>query len=188
MPNIAGLTGPSLYDFGAIKLRGDGTLALDGRTIHLPPKELHVLRLLLDGAGAVISKHKLLDAVWPRCDIGEESLTRCIYSLRKMFGQYKRYIATVYGVGYRLTCNVYKDGAGDRVRDRLIRVVPPASKRVAGELKKSRAHRIVILNGAETDETQWRIRCFPSGLALGSLAEPTVGPAGGRAVAANAIS
>jgi DNA-binding winged helix-turn-helix (wHTH) protein len=179
--------GPSLYEFGAIKLRVDGTLALDGRTVHLPPKE-HVLRLLLDCAGVVVSKHKLLDEVWPRCDIGEESLTRCIYSLRKMFGQYKRYIATVYGIGYRLTCNVRKDGASERVRERLIRVVPPASMRVARELKKSRAHRIVILGGGSRDETQWRIRCFPSVLTNGVLAPPEVSKAGGRAVAASASS
>ncbi|WP_369811672.1 winged helix-turn-helix domain-containing protein [Pseudomonas citrulli] len=72
----------------------------------MPPKELQVLRLLLASAGAVISKDYLLDHVWPRMDAAEESLTRCIYALRKLFREDKEFIATVYGQGYRFTASV----------------------------------------------------------------------------------
>lgn len=75
----------------------------DGQGVHVPPKELHVLRLLLKSAGTVVSKDYLLDHVWPRMDAAEESLTRCIYALRKLFKENKGYIATVYGQGYRFT-------------------------------------------------------------------------------------
>lgn len=75
----------------------------DGQGVHVPPKELHVLRLLLKSAGTVVSKDYLLDHVWPRMDAAEESLTRCIYALRKLFKEHKGYIATVYGQGYRFT-------------------------------------------------------------------------------------
>ncbi|WP_339102095.1 winged helix-turn-helix domain-containing protein [Pseudomonas sp. G166] len=84
-------------------LQSDGTLMRDGQGVHVPPKELHVLRLLLKSAGAVVSKDYLLDHVWPRMDAAEESLTRCIYALRKLFKENKGYIATVYGQGYRFT-------------------------------------------------------------------------------------
>jgi len=54
-------------------LQSDGTLLRDGQGIHVPPKELHVLRLLLGSAGTVISKDHLLDGVWPDADVAEES-------------------------------------------------------------------------------------------------------------------
>lgn len=87
-------------------LQSDGTLMQDGKGIHVPPKELSVLRLLLGSAGTVISKDHLLDAVWPETDAAEESLTRCIYTLRKLLKTNKGFIATVYGQGYRFTCPV----------------------------------------------------------------------------------
>ncbi|MCD4531223.1 MULTISPECIES: winged helix-turn-helix domain-containing protein [Pseudomonas] len=78
----------------------------DGQGVHVPPKELHVLRLLLGSAGRVLGKDYLLDHVWPRMDTAEESLTRCIYALRKLLKDNKDFIATVYGQGYRFTCPV----------------------------------------------------------------------------------
>ncbi|WP_256580755.1 winged helix-turn-helix domain-containing protein [Pseudomonas sp. QTF5] len=78
----------------------------DGKGIHVPPKELQVLRLLLGSAGSVISKDHLLDRVWSGIDAAEESLTRCIYALRKLLKDNKDFIATVYGQGYRFTCPV----------------------------------------------------------------------------------
>lgn len=78
----------------------------DGNGLHLPPKELHVLRLLLGAAGSLISKEWLLDQVWPDCDVAEESLTRCIYALRKLLGRQNDYIKTIYGKGYRFVGEV----------------------------------------------------------------------------------
>lgn len=78
----------------------------DNTGVNLPPKELSVLRLLLESAGKVISKDELLSSVWPETDAAEESLTRCIYALRKFLKDGKGYIATIYGQGYRFTCPV----------------------------------------------------------------------------------
>jgi len=94
------------YAFGPRVLRSDWLSGQEGRGAHLPPKELAVLRQLLAANGALISKDTLLEKVWPGSDVAEESLTRCIYSLRKLLGDNKDYIATVYGKGYRLTCSV----------------------------------------------------------------------------------
>lgn len=87
-------------------LQSDGTLMRDGEGVHVPPKELNVLRMLLKSAGSVVSKDYLLDHVWPEMDAAEESLTRCIYALRKLLRENKDFIATVYGQGYRFTCAV----------------------------------------------------------------------------------
>ncbi|AMZ71761.1 invasion protein regulator [Pseudomonas fluorescens] len=87
-------------------LQSDGTLMRDGQGVHVPPKELHVLRLLLQSAGTIVSKDYLLSHVWSQMDAAEESLTRCIYALRKLLKENKDYIATVYGQGYRFTGSV----------------------------------------------------------------------------------
>src|SRR5471032_2179491 len=89
------------YAFGQWILQDEVLQDAAGRAVHLPPKELAVLSLLLDANGALISKDVLLDNVWPDCDVAEESLTRCIYSLRKLLGDNKDYIVTVYGKGDR---------------------------------------------------------------------------------------
>ncbi|MBT9302954.1 MULTISPECIES: winged helix-turn-helix domain-containing protein [Pseudomonas] len=92
--------------FGHWKLQGDGRLTAEGRDIQLPPKECHVLRLLLATPGVLVTKDYLLEQVWPNIDIAEESLTRCIYSLRKQLQRDRGLIATVYGRGYRFNGRV----------------------------------------------------------------------------------
>ncbi|MDD0980312.1 winged helix-turn-helix domain-containing protein [Pseudomonas shahriarae] len=102
---VEGLVRGSLA-FGHWKLQGDGRLTAEGRDIQLPPKECHVLRLLLATPGVLVTKDYLLEQVWPHIDIAEESLTRCIYSLRKQLEGDRRLIATVYGRGYRFNGRV----------------------------------------------------------------------------------
>ncbi|SEI14533.1 DNA-binding winged helix-turn-helix (wHTH) domain-containing protein [Pseudomonas asplenii] len=87
-------------------LQGDGVLLRNGKTVHLPPKELQVLRLLLAGAGRLVTKDYLLDCAWAGSDAAEESLTRCIYALRKLLGPGRGHITTVYGKGYRFSGGV----------------------------------------------------------------------------------
>ena len=94
------------FAFGQWILQGDGLLLHDGKGLQLPPKELHVLRLLLAAGGSLVAKGWLLDQVWPNCDVAEESLTRCIYALRKLLGRENDYIKTVYGKGYRFAGGV----------------------------------------------------------------------------------
>lgn len=81
----------------------DGVLIRDKKRIKLPPKEFAVLSILLESAGRIVSKDELLDLVWGDVDVTEESLTRCVYSLRRILstGKDSRYIETIYGKGYR---------------------------------------------------------------------------------------
>ncbi|MGL4602963.1 MAG: HilA/EilA family virulence transcriptional regulator [Iodobacter sp.] len=98
------MTNPSTqYVFGDFILQADGVLQHKEQHISLPPKELAVLTMLLECAGELVSKDRLLDYVWPNMEVSEESLTRCIYTLRKALIEDKnnRYIDTVYGKGYR---------------------------------------------------------------------------------------
>ena len=87
-------------------LHGDGRLTSEDSDIQLPPKEWQVLRLLLSSAGVLVTKDHLLEQAWPHNEATEESLTRCICSLRKYLKGGKGLIKTVYGKGYRVTCAV----------------------------------------------------------------------------------
>lgn len=75
-----------------------------------------MLRLLLVSGGVLMTKDRLLEQAWPQGEVAEESLTRCIYSLRKYLGADKGFIKTIYGRGYRFTCPVR--GAGQAL-DRM---------------------------------------------------------------------
>ena len=96
--------------FARWTLHVDGRLTGEGSDVQLPPKEWHVLRLLLGSGGTLMTKDSLLELAWPLGEVAEESLTRCIYSLRKFLGADKGFIKTIYGRGYRFTCPVSADG------------------------------------------------------------------------------
>lgn len=127
MSSLANPMNPIPLVFGEAELRADGTLLIEGVVTHLPPKELCVLRVLLASPGRVVGKDALIEQAWLGGVIGDESLSRCIYSLRRRLGRHKHYVATVYGRGYRITCTVV-GGAVGRVRaqrqlwERLLRV------------------------------------------------------------------
>lgn len=93
------------YVFGDFVLHSGGTLSHREQQTHVPPKELAVLIMLLNSAGELVSKDSLLNQIWAENDVNEESLTRCIYALRRLLLESKncRYIDTVYGKGYRFS-------------------------------------------------------------------------------------
>lgn len=98
------LAAPMVFDRWT--LHGDGRLTGEGCDLQLPPKESQVLRLLLASAGVLVTKDHLLEQAWPHNEATEESLTRCICSLRKYLKGGRALIKTVYGKGYRVTCAV----------------------------------------------------------------------------------
>lgn len=97
-----------VYLFDDFSLDANGVLKQADRQISLPPKEVAVLRTLLEAAGEVVTKDKLLSLVWPHQDVSEESLTRCIYAIRRVLREKKsdRIVETVYGTGYRIRRSV----------------------------------------------------------------------------------
>lgn len=76
--------------------------------ITLAPKESAVLQLLLERANEVVTKEDFVQLVWKGGIVSDESLTRCIYVLRRILGHTdsKRFVETVYGKGYRFVVDV----------------------------------------------------------------------------------
>ncbi|HEA3675853.1 TPA: winged helix-turn-helix domain-containing protein, partial [Escherichia coli] len=84
-----------------IILTEDGILTKGNEELYIPPKELGVLFVLLESAGNVVSKDMIIESVWKNVIVSDESLTRCIYSLRCIFERigHNRCIETIYRKG-----------------------------------------------------------------------------------------
>ncbi|MCP3407734.1 winged helix-turn-helix domain-containing protein [Bradyrhizobium sp. CCGB01] len=79
----------------------------DGVAIKLRPKTFEMLRVFATSGGRVLTKQKLMEAVWPNVHVGEDSLFQCIRELRTALGDERRQlIKLASGGGYSLTAEV----------------------------------------------------------------------------------
>jgi Tol biopolymer transport system component/DNA-binding winged helix-turn-helix (wHTH) protein len=84
-------------------------ISKDGLTIHLEPKVMKVLLQLAMAPGQVLSKERLIEAVWSNTFVSDDVLTRCISVLRREMHDdphAPRYIQTIPKTGYRLVAEV----------------------------------------------------------------------------------
>lgn len=117
--NSARETGDWAFSFAGFSLEPDGSLFRGGTLIHLPPKELTALRLLLEHAGRIVTAHDMRRALWGDVHVSPDSVTKCVSSLRARL-QLEDCIQTVYKRGYRFTANVVQHvGGADAPRARL---------------------------------------------------------------------
>jgi len=97
--------------FGGLRLEADGTLLRGEMPVHLPPKELAALRLLLANAGRIVTPLQLRQALWGDVHVTADSVPKCLSSLRTRL-EPEDCIQTVYKRGYRFTAEVRTHGAG----------------------------------------------------------------------------
>jgi len=81
-------------------------VAVRGRTVALTTTEFEILAVLARDPGVVVSRQRLLDAVWGSDFVGDDHLVDVhVANLRRKLGEdadHPRFIDTVRGVGYRL--------------------------------------------------------------------------------------
>jgi DNA-binding winged helix-turn-helix (wHTH) protein len=85
----------------------------EGKTWHLEPKVMQVLLHLASHPNEVLSKDRLLEAVWHNTFVGDDVLVRCISEIRYVFGddpKSSRVIQTIPKGGYRLIAEVKTEG------------------------------------------------------------------------------
>ena len=105
--------------FAGFRLEPDGSLFRGHSLIHLPPRELAALQLLLAHAGQIVSSAQIKQALWGDVHVTQESVPRCLSSLRAHLGP-ADCIQTIYKRGYRLAAEVHRlDGL---IADRLPRL------------------------------------------------------------------
>ena len=85
----------------------------DGEAIRLRPKSFDMLQLFAANPGRVLSKHDLIEAVWPNVHVSDDSLFQCIREIRAALGDDQRQlIKLVSGRGYLFDANVSNQLAG----------------------------------------------------------------------------
>lgn len=96
------------FIFEGFSFHNGQLLTKDKGAIYLAPKESAVLLFMLQNAHTVISKDAIIEHVWKGGLVSDESLTRCIYVLRRTLGhsRQKRFIDNIYGKGYRFVPEV----------------------------------------------------------------------------------
>src|SRR5690349_5424941 len=84
-----------------------GRLRQGEQDITLRPKTCAVLRCLADNAGRLVPKHEIIEAVWPKHAVSDDSLVQCIRELRGALGSRGyRLIKTAFRRGYMLDATV----------------------------------------------------------------------------------
>src|SRR5882672_10964901 len=96
---------PECYRFGPFELQPDKRRLLkDGVANSLRPRAFDLLLALVERAGHLVTKDELLDRVWPKMIVEENTLRAQVSSLRKILSP--EAIATISGQGYRFTLEV----------------------------------------------------------------------------------
>jgi DNA-binding winged helix-turn-helix (wHTH) protein len=114
------------FAFSNFRLEADGTLRRGDALIHLPPKELAALRLLLAHAGQVVTSQQLRQELWGDVHVTADSVPKCLSSLRERLGP-DECIQTVYKRGYRLSVEVRRGVAAPAKRLPRLAIMPFAA-------------------------------------------------------------
>jgi TolB-like protein/Flp pilus assembly protein TadD len=107
---------PDSYRFAGFTLvPAERQLRKGALDVALRPKTLDTLLCLVERRPQAVSKHQLLDVVWPDVNVSEEVLTHCIAEARRALGddaRRPRFIKTVSRHGYKFVAEVDAAGAG----------------------------------------------------------------------------
>jgi DNA-binding winged helix-turn-helix (wHTH) protein/TolB-like protein/tetratricopeptide (TPR) repeat protein len=122
------------YEFGPFRLsNSERLLSREGLPISLPPKAFDTLLLLIEHSGRLVEKEVLIQHLWPDSSVEENSLSQCIYLLRRVLDEehypgQSKYIQTVPRHGYRFIAAVREfteDSTALGVRGAML---PPVSE------------------------------------------------------------
>jgi TolB-like protein len=87
-------------------------LSPDGQEVALRPKALQLLRLLVENAGEVLDRDRIMRSVWPEVTIGDDGITQCVRDIRRALGdEAKRIVKTLPKRGYALGVDVVNERA-----------------------------------------------------------------------------
>lgn len=105
-PNNMGEVGIRKHDiFEKEGLRVDFTgrlVTVDGKKVDMTPKEYDLLFYLLKNKGIALTREKLITEVWGYDYYGDDrTLDTHIKLLRSSLGEYRKFLVTLRGVGYR---------------------------------------------------------------------------------------
>ncbi|MEO6390520.1 MAG: alpha/beta fold hydrolase, partial [Pyrinomonadaceae bacterium] len=163
-------SGIQVYEFAGFRIDGsERFLSFAGQTIPLTPKVFDTLLLLVENAGKVVSKERMLDEVWEGSFVEENNLAQNISILRRVLGEQVeglRFIETVSKRGYRFVAEVAP--MGNQGSDLVLR-------------ERTRAR--IVIEEEDDDEFDPTIHLFESSDGVYSANSPAVKPLAVLAVA-----
>ena len=119
------------YRFGEFVLLADQRVLLrGGARVHLTPRVFHLLQILVENSGKLVSKETLLSQIWQDSFVEEGNLNNTVSRLRKILGEkpdQKRFIETIPRVGYRFVADV-EVGSSDLLITSPVASGPPKDK------------------------------------------------------------
>ena len=134
------------FIFGSLRLEIDGTLQRGNTAVHLPPKEVAALRLLLQHAGQIVTHHQIKQTLWGDVHVTADSVPKCISSLRERLQPDEDCIQTVYKRGYRLAVEVRRIEATSTEGLPRLAIMPFAAEiNVAAHLGPAVAEETIVL-------------------------------------------
>ncbi|MBQ6608060.1 MAG: response regulator transcription factor, partial [Firmicutes bacterium] len=78
------------------------TVSVDGKRVELTPKEYDLLVYLIENKNIALSRDKLLSDIWGYDFFGDDrTIDTHIKNLRNNLGEYRKFIVTLRGVGYK---------------------------------------------------------------------------------------
>jgi len=102
-------SGNAIYSFSRFRLDAAERLFFDGDSaVQMPPKLFDTLLMLVENAGRVLSKERMLEAIWEGSFVEENNVAQNISQLRRILGDSgdARFIETVPKFGYRFVAPV----------------------------------------------------------------------------------
>jgi DNA-binding winged helix-turn-helix (wHTH) protein len=107
-PRAHGFGGAETLEFDCFQvLLRQRVLLFETVPIELGTRAFDLLLVLLEADGALVTKAELLSRVWPGIFVAEENLKVQISALRKALGEYRGFIRTEFGRGYRFTATIH---------------------------------------------------------------------------------
>ncbi len=105
LPSMTATDASVCYRFGRFELQPDERrLLAAGAPVRVGPRAFDLLIALIERSGHLVTKDELLERVWPKVVVEENTLQVHISALRKILEP--NAIATVPGRGYRFTPEV----------------------------------------------------------------------------------
>lgn len=129
--------------FDRFELDSDLRLLMDGaQPVHVSPKALRLLEILIESRPRPLSKQELTDTIWADTFVDESNLAGLITEIRGALGddaRHPRFVRTVHTFGYGFCGEVSTSLGGAPVAVLLVRAIPPAEGRdhrqtLAGDL------------------------------------------------------
>jgi DNA-binding winged helix-turn-helix (wHTH) protein len=130
----------------------------EGKTWHLEPKVMQVLVHLASHPNEVLSKDRLLEAVWHNTFVGDDVLVRCISEIRYVFGddpKSSRVIQTIPKGGYRLIATVTTEIQTNIHPAKSLTAKPETAFRYSLELDREKETQVAVVDEPYSQLTSW---------------------------------